>query len=92
MILHIEYPKSGSVELSGRDEIIHAIGDLKHQHIVGRSIGPTRVQGVLEVDGVRFKLDACMIDSGYRATVEGEKEAWESRELGEVLYRLYGGG
>lgn len=92
ILLNIEYPKPRRVDLSGRDEIIHAIGDLKQQHIVGRSIGPTRVHGVLVVDGKGFKLDACMIDSGYRATVEDQKEAWESRELGEVLYKLYGGG
>ena len=92
ILLNIAYPKPRRVDLSGRDEIIRAIGDLKQQHIVGRSIGPTRVHGVLVVDGQGFKLDACMIDSGYRATVEDQEEAWESRELGEVLYKLYGGG
>ena len=92
MLLNIEYPKPRRVDLSGRDEIIHAIGDLRQQHLVGRSIGPTRVQGLLVVDGKGFKLDASMIESGYRATVENGTDTWESRELGEVLYKLYGGG
>jgi hypothetical protein len=91
ILLHIEYPKPRKVDLSGQDEIIHAIGDLKHQHIVGRSNGPTRVQGLLEIDGQGFKLDASMIDGGFRATVENETDTWESRELGEVLYKGYGG-
>jgi hypothetical protein len=91
IILNLDDSRWRKVDVSGQKEIIDAIGGLKHQHIVGRSIGYGRVQGFLEIDGEVFKLDAAMIEDGFRAAVENETDTWEGRELGEVLYRTYGG-
>lgn len=89
IILNGATGRPGSFDLSGDQEIVDAINELKiGHHIVGRCDGDKSIRGIIQIDQEDFEIDACMVGSRYSAIVRTREGGWwENSQLGELLIK-----